>query len=137
MKKFLLAGVMLLSACAGTGFQGLEQQSKDEVLIYYYRPWKYVGAALSLDISENNTPVTSLGVKDYYVHRTTAGRKVVSTKTANESDELPFNTENGNSYFVKAEREFCFTGLMGCAELNLVPQEKALKEIQNCSKVTE
>lgn len=135
MKKTLLASVLFLSACAGTGFQGLEQQSKDEVLVYYYRPWKYVGAVLPLDVSENNKPITSLNVKQYYVHRTTAGKKIASTETVGKLDELPFNAEGGKSYFIKAEREYCLTGLLGCVQINLVPQEKALLEIQNCSKI--
>lgn len=134
MKKTLLASVLLLSACAGTGFQGMEQPNKDESIIYYYRPWKYVGAALPLDVLENGTLVADLGVNEYKAHRTNAGEKTASVKTVGEFDYLPFTAEKGKSYFVRTQRTFCLNAL-GCVQIDLVPQEKALAEIRNCSKV--
>ena len=128
-----LFALLILSACAGQ-FQGLEQPNKDEALVYYYRPWKYIGAALPLDIIENGTPIASLGVNEYKVHRTTPGDKTASTKTVGEYDYLPFTAKKGESYFVRAERSFCLN-ILGCVQINLVPKEKALAEIRSCDKV--
>jgi hypothetical protein len=66
-----------------------------------------------------------------------AGEKVFITSTVAASDSIPFTAEKGKSYFVKGEREFCLSAPFGCVSLNLVPEEKALKEIQKCSKVEE
>ena len=126
--------LLMLPACAGQ-FMGMEEPDKDGAIVYYYRPWKYVGAALSLEVMENGTPVADLGVNEYKVHRTTIGKKTASTKSANAYDYVPFTAEKGKSYFIKAERTFTFDGILGGVQMSLVPEEKALKEIQKCGKV--
>ena len=134
MKNILcLSLIVLLSACAGQ-FQGMEPPNKDEAVIYYYRPWKYLGAAVSIDVKENGNLIADLGVNEYKVHKTNAGLKVISTDTINDDVSFPFTAEKGKSYFVKVEYDYCFT-LMGCTDINLIPEVKALSEIQKCKKV--
>ena len=134
--KVVLSLFMLLMrpACAGQ-FMGMEEPDKDGAIVYYYRPWKYTGAALSLDIMEDGVPVAELGVNEYKVHRTNAGKKTASTESGGAYDYVPFTAEKGKSYFVRAERTWEFTGILGGVQIDLVPQEKALKEIQKCGKV--
>ena len=134
MKNILcLSLIILLSACAGQ-FKGMEAPNKDEAVIYYYRPWKYVGAALSIDVKENGKFIADLDVNEYKVHKTNAGLKVISTDTISDDVSLPFTAEKGKSYFIKVENDYCFS-LLGCTEINLIPEAKALNEIQKCNKV--
>jgi hypothetical protein len=133
MKKLYLLSILLLSACAGQ-FQGLEQPDKDGAVIYYYRQWNWTGAAVPLDVKENGTHIASLGVNEYKVHKTNVGKKNITTETIGESDFVPVNVEKGKSYFIRAERVWCID-IMGCVQIDLVPEEKALKEIQKCDKI--
>ena len=125
--------LLTLSACAGHGFEGMEKPEKDGAIVYYYRPWRFTGAALPLDVRENNDLVVSLGTKEYKAHKTSTGKKTASVEGVGVSDYVPFTAEKGKSYFIRVERTF-FGGIMGGVEMDMVPEEKALREIQECSK---
>ena len=132
MKNIILVSfVVLLSACGSLGnkFDGLQKPAPDEVLIYYYRPSKFIGSGVYYDVDENHKTVTTLYNGGYYPHFTTAGDKLVEASTEGTS-ELFFTAEKGKTYFVRGKVN---VGLvMGRPSLKLVSEEKALKELQEC-----
>lgn len=127
----LMSFVVLLSACGSLGhkFDGLQKPASDEALIYYYRPSKFIGGGVYYDVEENKEVVTTLYNGGYYLHRTTPGEKHVEASTEGKS-ELFFTAEKGKTYFVRGKVNVGV--LMGRPSLRLVPEEKALKEIQEC-----
>ena len=132
MKKIILfCYCVLLGACGNLGhkFDGLQTPAADETLIYYYRPGKFIGSGVYYDVEENKDIVTTLYNGGYYPHRTTPGEKHVEASTEGKS-ELFFTAEKGKTYFVRGKVN---VGLvMGRPSLKLVPEEKALKELQEC-----
>lgn len=127
----LMSFLVLLSACGSLGhkFDGLQEPASDEALIYYYRPSKFIGSGVYYDVEENKEVVTTLYNGGYYPHRTTPGKKHVEASTEGKS-ELFFTAEKGKTYFVRGKVN---VGVMiGRPSLRLVPEEKALKEIQEC-----
>lgn len=132
MKNIILVSfVVLLSACGSLGnkFDGLQKPAPDEVLIYYYRPSKFIGGGVYYDVEENKNVVTTLYNGGYYSHRTTPGEKHVEASTEGKS-ELFFTAEKGKTYFVRGKVDVGI--LMGRPSLKLVPEEKALKELEEC-----
>lgn len=127
----LMSFVVLLSACGSLGhkFDGLQKPASDEALIYYYRPSKFIGGGVYYDVEENKEVVTTLYNGGYYFHRTTPGEKHVEASTEGKA-ELFFTAEKGKTYFVRGKVNVGV--LMGRPSLRLVPEEKALKEIQEC-----
>lgn len=138
MKKILFNLFLLcsLTACGSLGhkFDGLQTPNENEAIIYYYRPSRFLGCGVYYDIKENGKKVTTLYDGGYYPYRTTAGNKFVSAKTE-AAEQISFLVENGKTYFVRGKVHM---GIMiGRPSLKLVPQEKALKEIQNCRIIEE
>lgn len=135
MKRLILfcCGVVL-SACSNLGhkFDSLQTPGADEVLIYYYRPSKFVGGGVYYDVDENHKTVTTLYNGGYYPHFTSAGDKLIEASTEGKS-EVFFTAEKGKTYFVRGKVNIGI--LMGRPSLKLVPQEKALREIQECKIV--
>lgn len=132
MKKLvLLSFCLLLSACGNLGhkFDGLQTPGADEALIYYYRPSKFIGGGVYYDVEENHKTVTTLYNGGYYPHLTVPGDKLVEASTEGKT-EMFFTAEKGKTYFVRGKVNVGV--LMGRPSLKLVPEEKALREIQNC-----
>jgi len=132
MKKIVLFSVLvLLSACGSLGhkFDGLQKPGAEEALIYYYRPGKFWGSGVYYDIEENQKTVTTLYNGGYYPHFTEPGDKRIEASTEAKT-ELLFTAEKGKTYFVRGKVNMGV--LMGRPSLNLVPPEKALREIQEC-----
>lgn len=138
MKKifFSLCFMCFLSACGSLGhkFDGLQKPEANEALIYYYRPSKIIGSAISYDVKENGNKVTTLYNGGYYPHKTTAGQKLITAKTE-VAEQISFPVEEGQTYFVRGKVNMGV--LAGHPSLKLVPQDKALKEIQNCKIIEE
>lgn len=132
MKKIILfCYCVLLGACGNLGhrFDGLQTPAADETLIYYYRPGKFIGSGVYYNVEENKDVVTTLYNGGYYPHHTTPGEKHIEASTEGKS-ELFFTAEKGKTYFVRGKVN---VGLvMGRPSLKLVPEEKALKELQEC-----
>lgn len=132
MKKIILfCYCVLLGACGNLGhkFDGLQTPAADETLIYYYRSGKFIGSGVYYDVEENKDVVTTLYNGGYYPHHTTPGEKHIEASTEGKS-ELFFTAEKGKTYFVRGKVN---VGLvMGRPSLKLVPEEKALKELQEC-----
>ena len=120
-----------LAGCSNLGheFDGLQKPNADEVLIYYYRPSKFVGCGEFYDVKENGKKVTTLYNGGYFLHKTISEKKVITAKTETSSD-LSFFPENGETYFVRGKIKI--GALVGRPELELVEKEVALKELQNC-----
>lgn len=138
MKKifFSLSILCFLTACGSLGhkFDGVQIPNKDEAIIYYYRPSKFVGSGVYYDIKENGEKVTTLYNGGYYPHKTTAGNKFVSAKTE-VAEQISFPVENGETYFVRGKVNMGL--VVGRPSLKLVPKKKALKEIQDCRIIEE
>lgn len=131
MKKLVVLCCLAFCACGSLGhkFDGIQTPGADEVLIYYYRPSKFIGSGVYYDVDENHKAVTTLYNGGYYPHFTTAGDKLVEASTEGTS-ELFFTAEKGKTYFVRGKVN---VGLvMGRPSLKLVSEEKALKELQEC-----
>jgi len=123
--------MVMLGACSNLGqqFDGLEKPKEDEALIYYYRPNKFLGGGVYYDIRENNQTVTTLYNGGYYPHFTSAGEKNIEASTES-TEELCFTAEKGKTYFVRGKVNMGI--LIGRPSLKVVPEEIALKEIQEC-----
>ena len=131
MKKIFIGLTMMLAACSSLGskFDKLETPSADEAIIYYYRPSRFVGGGVFYDVNENGEKITTLYNGGYDLHRTAAGKKIVTAKTEKQT-QIGFEVENGKTYFVRGKVHMGI--LLGRPALKLVPQEKALREIQEC-----
>lgn len=133
---FLLFFIVMLSACSHLGqkFDTVQSPSDEEALIYYYRPNNFFGSGVYYDIRENKDTITTLYNGGYYPHFTTPGEKTIEAQTESTS-YVSFNAEKGKTYFVRGKVNMGF--LMGRPSLRVVPQEKALQEIQECRMIKE
>lgn len=135
MKKLKLALlVCLLSACSNLGdkFDAPIKPANNEALVYFYRPSRLFGSAISYDIKDNNKTVTNLPNGGYYPYKTNAGQKTFTARTESE-EEIHLSLENGKTYFIRGKIHMGF--LVGSPSLRLVDSTKALKEIQECNIV--
>ena len=130
MKKILFCLFILasLSGCAhdlGHRFAPTAPQG-NMALIYYYRPSNFFGSGVSYDIKENGQSVVSLYNGGYYPHLTFAGYKTITAWTTTVS----FYAESGKTYFIRGKEHMGL--ILYHPAIKLVPEEKALREIQMC-----
>lgn len=128
---FTMLFVVSLTACGSLGhkFDGKISPNKDEAVVYFYRPSKFIGGGVYYDVKENNQIITTLYNGGYYPHKTSQGTKYYTAKTEG-SDEISFPVEKGKIYFVRGKVKMGV--LIGRPSLKLVPEDKALQEIQDC-----
>ena len=135
MKKIFLVLLIVcsISACGHLGeqFNGLKTPNQDEALIYYYRPFAFMGSGVSIAIAENKQDISKIPVNGYYVHKATQGWKDVEMKMYGSkiygSKNLMFWAENGQTYFIKI-----YAKEDGKFELRIMQQELAEQELQKC-----
>lgn len=134
--KHLAAAIcfLLLSACAtyGEKFSSVENVNSDEALIYFYRPKRIFGAAVSYDVKEGGNVAGTLYNGGFFPYKTSAGKKYIEAKTERKTS-LVLPVENGNVYFVRGGVGWGV--LMGRPTLDLIRPETALKEIRDCKMI--
>ena len=135
MKKiFILAVTCLLSACASLGpkFDQPIEPKKDEAVVYFYRPSKMVGKAISFTINENEELITKMPNGGYYRHTTSGGYKDF-TPDSKTDKKISMKLENGKTYFVRGEIKMGVW--VGQPNIEVVDNEQGLSEIKECKLI--
>ena len=123
------------SAHKGVVFAPERRPSQQQSLVYFYRPWKYAGAAASpwiKEIRDQEEPLVITGLYNdtYFPYVTTPGNKKFKAQKGYLSDTIDINLKAGETYFIKFWWSF-----LGYGKLELSPEDEALEEIEDCNLV--
>ena len=101
MKKILIVPIFALCSCTNLGENFYPQQpNSDEAIVYFYRPWKYVGGALSPDIQENGKTIITMHNGSYYPHHTSIGNHTYTVESFENKDSVTIEAQAGQEYYV-------------------------------------
>lgn len=136
MKKYFLLCILALCSCANLGEKFSPQQpNSDEAIVYFYRPWKYVGGATSPDIQENGSKIITMYNGGYYPHHTTTGSHTYTVESLENTDSVTLDIHSGKEYYVSSGVNWGM--ISGRYNIKFVTdRNRALSEIQECKLIT-
>lgn len=134
-KRALLLGLMcllLLSGCAGVMGEAFKETLTPEgkARIYIYRPWTYVGGAVSYPISIDGKKMFQLPHTAYFVQDVAPGEVFISAKTLENEASIKINAQANKAYYIKGGTEM--GNFAGRASLSEVHPSIGEKEIVKC-----
>lgn len=135
MKKILLLSFLYLCSCANLGepFQ-TQPIPQNNAVVYFYRPWKYVGGGLSPDVQENGETIVTMYNGGYYPHYTSEGKHIYAVKSLENTDSITIDTLAGHEYYVTTGVNW--GALTGHYNIKIVSdQQRALSEIKECKLI--
>lgn len=136
MKKFiLLATITLLYGCANVGANfnadDIKEAPYDAATVYFYRPSKLAGSALTWPIVANGVEIGTLDYGAYFMRTLSPGAYQIHSDSAMIDRVETINFEAGRTYFVKCYLDM---GLwVNSIRLVLVHPDQAIPEIQMTS----
>ncbi len=135
MKKYLILCVFALCSCASLGEQFSPQQpNSEEAIVYFYRPWKYVGGGMSPDVQENGNTIITMYNGGYYPHHTSAGKHTYTVESIENTESITVDAQAGKEYYVSSGVNW--GAISGRYNIKLVSdQSRALSEIKECKLI--
>jgi len=134
--SLLLAGMLVLSSCAGLGpvYQKVEMVPDNVGLVYIYRPSSFVGGGVSYDVKVGEIPITTLYNGGYYPYFSKTGEVEFWAKTESKSS-VTLDIKAGQTYYIKGTVGVGF--IVGRPHLMVISSEVGEKEIIECKLIPE
>ena len=124
-----------MQACANLGehYQPM-QPPENEAIVYFYRPSRFFGMAISFDIKEKDKVITAMPNNGYYPHQTTVGEHTYTVESIENTDSVTINVEKGESYYISSMLNWGM--FVGRPQLEVVSNEdRAVSEIKDCKLI--
>lgn len=128
----VLLAAIILSGCAGVMGEAYKDSLAPSGLarLYVYRPFAYVGGAVSYPVSINGERMFRLPHTAYFVEDVEPGEIFISAKTMENEATLKINAQANKAYYIKGGTQIgTFTGR---ATLSEVHPSVGEKEIVKC-----
>lgn len=80
--------------------------NKSEAVIVIYRPKRFSGSLVNLDVSANDKQITRLKNGSYYIYKLSEDSTITIEAKHYESEIISFPVEKGHTYFLKGTVKF-------------------------------
>lgn len=134
IRKFFVVCLVaaVLSGCAGVMGEAFKETitPTGKARIYVYRPFAYVGGAVSYPVSINGEKMVRLPHTAYFVQDVAPGEIFVSAKTPENEVSVKINAQANKIYFIKGGTQL--GNYAGRATLTEVHPSVGEKEIAKC-----
>lgn len=135
MKKLLMFCILSLCSCANLGEKFQTQPiPENDAVVYFYRPWKYVGGGVSPDIQEDGKTIVTMYNGGYYPHYVSEGKHIYTVESFENKDSITIDALAGHEYYVTTGINFGV--LTGRYNIKLVSdKQRAISEIKECKLI--